>query len=222
MNYSIIAAGEPTALAPAVRRAMASIDGTIPLEHVETYAQFLHLQLTGLFYISGTLAFDAFLALLLAAIGIFGAMENMVGERTREIGVRLALGARRQDVLRMILGRAGRLTGVGLCVGLILAFGLARAVANLLYQVRPDDPLVFAGITVAIAAIALLASWIPARRASRVDPMNALRSEWRRSANLLPSELKKSCGEHGTCPRFTTREQRTGARVLSSSTTSRS
>ena len=177
MNYSVLAAGDPNALAPAARSTLAALDGTLPLEHMETYAQYLHLQLTGLFYISGTLAFDAFLALLLAAIGIFGAMENMVGERTREIGVRLALGARREDVLRMILGRAGWLTGIGVCVGLVLAFGLARMAASLLYQVRPDDPMVFASITVAIAGIALLASWLPARRASRVDPMHALRNE---------------------------------------------
>lgn len=129
MNYSIIAAGDPSTLAPAARKALATLDPTLPLDRVQTYAQFLHLQLTGLFYISGTLAFDAFLALLLAAIGIFGAMENLVGERTREIGVRLALGARREDVLRMILGRAGQLTAIGICVGLVLAFGLARMAA---------------------------------------------------------------------------------------------
>jgi predicted permease len=177
MTYSVVATGDPISLAPAARRALAGLDGAIPLDRVETYAQFLHIQLTGLFYISGTLAFDAFLALMLAAIGIFGAMENMVGERTREIGVRLALGARREDVLRMILGRASRLTGIGLGVGLGLAFGLARMMASLLYQVRPDDLSIFLTITLAIAAIALLASWLPARRASRVDPMSALRSE---------------------------------------------
>ena len=177
MTYSIMAAGDPSALAQPVRRALAEIDATLPLEQMETYEQLLHVQLTGLFFISGTLAFDSFLALLLAAIGIFGAMENMVGERTREIGVRLALGARREDVLRMILGRAGRLTSIGLGVGLVLAFGLARMAANLLYQVRPDDPMVFVAISVAIACVALLASWLPARRASRVEPMSALRSD---------------------------------------------
>jgi len=104
-------------------------------------------------------------------------MANLVGERTREIGVRLALGARREDVLRMILRRASRLTAIGVGSGLVLAFCLARLVANLLRGVRPDDPMVFIGITAAIAAIAVGSSWIPARRASRVDPMQALRSE---------------------------------------------
>jgi ABC-type antimicrobial peptide transport system permease subunit len=92
-------------------------------------------------------------------------------------GVRLAMGARREDILRMILTRAGWLTGAGVCFGLLLAFGLAHGVANLLYQVRPDDPIVFGFITTTIAGIALVASWLPARRASRIDPMISLRDE---------------------------------------------
>jgi ABC-type antimicrobial peptide transport system permease subunit len=123
------------------------------------------------------LGVNALIALLLAAIGIFGVMANLVGERTREIGVRLAMGAQRKDVLRMILARAGWLTGLGVCVGLVLAFGLARGVANLLYEVRPDDPMVFGSITAVIAATALLASWMPAHKASRIDPMVALRDQ---------------------------------------------
>jgi ABC-type antimicrobial peptide transport system permease subunit len=130
-----------------------------------------------MFYVAAMLGVDAMIALLLAAIGIFGVMANLVGERTREIGVRLAMGAQRQDVLRMILRRAGWLTGIGVCTGLLLAFGLAHGVANLLYEVRPDDPLVFGSITAAITGIALLASWLPARRAARIDPMVALRDE---------------------------------------------
>jgi ABC-type antimicrobial peptide transport system permease subunit len=128
-------------------------------------------------YASGMLVMDGVIALLLAAIGIFGVMANLVGERTREIGVRLALGARREDVLGMILRRASWLTGVGVCVGLAMAYALAHAVANLLVGVRPDDPLVFAAITTSIVAIAMLASWIPARQAARIDPMVALRDE---------------------------------------------
>jgi putative ABC transport system permease protein len=123
------------------------------------------------------LGFDALVALLLAAIGIFGVMANLVGERTREIGVRLAMGARRADVLGMVLRRAGWLTGIGVFVGLVLAFGLAHGVASLLYEVSPNDPLVFAGITATITIIALLASFLPARRAAQIDPMVALRDE---------------------------------------------
>ena len=130
-----------------------------------------------MFYIAALLGFDAFIALLLAAVGIFGVMANLVGERTREIGVRLAMGAQREDVLRMILRRAGWLTGIGVCTGLVLAFGLAHGVANLLYEVSPNDPVIFGSITLTITAIALLASWMPARRASGIDPMVALRDE---------------------------------------------
>jgi len=91
--------------------------------------------------------------------------------------VRLAMGARREDVLQMILRRAAILTGVGLGIGLALAFAMAHGLANLLYGVRPDDPAIFGGFSASIAAIALVSSWIPARRASRIDPMVALRDE---------------------------------------------
>ncbi len=104
-------------------------------------------------------------------------MANLVGERTREMGVRLAMGARPEDVFRIILRRASWLTAAGVGTGLVLAFGLAHLVANLLRGVRPDDPLVFASITGVIVAIALGSSWIPARRAAHIDPMKALRSE---------------------------------------------
>jgi ABC-type antimicrobial peptide transport system permease subunit len=149
----------------------------LPLDGVETYAQFMNEKLIGLTYVAAMLGTDALIALLLASIGIFAVMANSVAERTREIGVRLAMGARRQDVLRMILGRATILTGTGLGVGLLLAVGLAHGVANLLYGVSPNDPVVFGGITASIAAIALVSSWIPARRAAIIDPIKALRDE---------------------------------------------
>ena len=176
-SYAVLTNGDPLALAEPARKALASIDPSLPLDSVLTYRGMLNDNLIGLMYASGMIAFDALIALFLASIGIFGVMANVVGEQTREIGVRLAMGARREDVLRMILARASRLTGIGLGTGLLLAFLLARMVANLLRGVRPDDPLVFTGIAVAIALIALASSWIPARRASRVDPLQALRSE---------------------------------------------
>jgi putative ABC transport system permease protein len=177
MTYAITTHGDPLAIAAAARKALEALDPTLPLDNVETYAHSIHEGLTGMFYVAATLAFDALIALLLAAIGIFGVMANLVGERTREIGVRLALGARREDVLGMILRRAAWLTGAGVSAGLLLAFGLAHMAANLLYEVRPGDPVVFATITVSIASTALLASWLPARRASHIDPMVALRDE---------------------------------------------
>lgn len=177
ITYSIKTGGDPLSLAPPARKALAALDPALPLNLVETYAQYTHEELTGMFYVAALLGFDAFVALLLAAIGIFGVMANLVGERTREIGVRLAMGAKRQDVLRMILRRAAWLTGAGVCTGIVLALGLAHGAANLLYEVSPDDPVIFATITAAITGVALLASWFPARRAAQIDPMIAMRDE---------------------------------------------
>lgn len=176
-TYAVITDGNPLAVANAARKALSSLDSGLPLDNLESWQQMLHEQLTGLIYTAAMLGVDALIALLLAAIGIFGVMANQVGERTREIGVRLAMGARREDVLGMILKRASWLTGTGICIGLLLAFALAHAVANLLRGVRPDDPVVFGAITAAIATVALVASWIPAHRASRIEPMAALRDE---------------------------------------------
>jgi putative ABC transport system permease protein len=164
-------------LAGPARKALGSIDAAVPLDPVQTYRNLIRDNLVGLMYAASMLALDAFIALLLSAIGIFAVMANLVGERTREIGVRLALGASREDVLRIIIRRASWLTGTGLVIGLALAFALARLVANLLRGVRPDDPMTFATVTIIIVGVALAASWFPARQASRVDPMQALRSE---------------------------------------------
>jgi putative ABC transport system permease protein len=176
-TYAVITEGNPLAVANAARKALSAIDPGLPLDNLESWQQMLHEQLTGLMYTSVMLGVDALIALLLAAIGIFGVMANQVGERTREIGVRLAMGARREDVLRMILRRASWLTGAGVCIGLLMAFALAHAAANLLRGVSPNDPVVFGVITTTIVAIALMSSWIPARRASRIEPMVALRDE---------------------------------------------
>lgn len=170
-------AGNPTAVAAAVRKALGGLDPALPLDGLETWQQLLHEQLTGLIYTAAMLGVDAVIALLLAAIGIFGVMASQVGERTREIGVRLAMGARREDVLGLILRRASWLTGSGVVIGLIMAFALAHGVASLLRGVSPNDPVVFSIITSSIVAIALLSSWMPARRASRIEPMMALRDE---------------------------------------------
>jgi putative ABC transport system permease protein len=178
MIYSVITKGDPIAVAPEVRKTLAAIDPALPLDDLQTYAKYMSEEkLTGIVYVAVLLGVNAIIALVLAAIGIFGVMANLVGERTREIGVRLAMGARREDVLRMILRRAGILTGTGLGIGLVMAFALANAIANLFFGVSPNDPVVFGSITAAVAGIALLASWLPARRAARVDPIVALRDE---------------------------------------------
>lgn len=167
----------PLALATPARKAIASVDPGLPLDPVQTYRKLVRDDMIGIIYAAVMLCVDAVIALLLAAIGIFGVMANLVGERTREIGVRLAMGATRRDVLAMVLRRASWLTGIGVSLGLVSAFVLARLVANLLRGVSPNDPVVFTVITATIVIAALGSSLIPARRATRVDPMQALRAE---------------------------------------------
>jgi len=123
------------------------------------------------------LAAFAALALLLAAIGIYGVIAYLVGQRTQEFGIRMALGAQRRDVLHMVMGEGARIAVLGLVLGVVAALGLTRAMTNLLFGVRPTDPATFAAVSVLLALIALLACYLPARRATRVDPMVALRYE---------------------------------------------
>jgi len=116
-------------------------------------------------------------ALLLAAIGIYGLMAYSVEQRKQEIGIRLALGAEAEQVKKMVVFQGMRLALVGIVLGLAAAWGLARGMESLLYQVKPRDPMVFVAVPVMLCAVALLAVWLPARRASRVDPAIALRYE---------------------------------------------
>jgi len=117
------------------------------------------------------------LALLLASVGMYGVISYFVGQRTREIGVRVALGAQRRDVFGMVLGQGARLAGVGITIGLLAALAATRMMVSFLYGVQPIDPLTFAALPFLLLSIALLACYVPARRAMRVDPMVALRHE---------------------------------------------
>ena len=117
------------------------------------------------------------LAVLLATLGIFSVLSHSVAERTQEMGIRMALGAQRQELLKLIIGYGLALTFTGIGVGLVAAFGLTRFVSSLLYGVGPTDPATFVAVSIALILVALFASYIPARRATKVDPMVALRYE---------------------------------------------
>jgi len=119
----------------------------------------------------------AAVALVLAAVGIFGVLNYTVSQRTQEIGLRVALGAQTRDVLRLVLGQGVRLIFTGLGIGLIASFGLTRVLAGMLFGITPTDPLTFATVSLLLAVVALLACYIPARRAMKVDPLRALRYE---------------------------------------------
>ena len=121
--------------------------------------------------------FFSVFALTLACLGLYGVLSFAVVQRTREIGVRVALGAQQRDVLSLVIGKGLKLALVGSCLGLLGAFVLTRLVSGLLYGVRPTDPVTFAGVPLVLLLVAGLASWLPARRAARVDPMEALRYE---------------------------------------------
>lgn len=171
------AAGEPEALAQGIRDIVREMDPNLALGNVSTLEDLL----------SGSVALERFLtlcigafgllALLLAAIGVYGVTSELVGQRTREIGIRVALGADRSRVLRMVLGQGAVLIAIGAGTGLLASVAVARMVRGLLFGVTAADPTTFVLVASALAAVALLATYVPARRAAAVDPMTALRAE---------------------------------------------
>jgi putative ABC transport system permease protein len=177
LSFVLRSTGEPAGLFSAVRATVADVDPNQPLHNVMTMEQRLADTTTSRRLNSALLGGFAAVALLLAVLGIYGVMSYAVTQRRREIGVRMALGAQRSDVLGLVLRRGLRLTLLGVAIGLVGALALTRYLSSLLFEVRPTDPLTFAVIPLILAAAALLACWLPARRAARVDPMVALRTE---------------------------------------------
>jgi putative ABC transport system permease protein len=175
--YVVRAAGDPTKLLQTVRQTVSAADPKTAIVFVKTMEQLIDETLWQRRLWGVMFAVFAALALTLAAIGIYGVLSYSVGQRTREIGVRMALGAQTGNVLRMVLAQGLKLVLGGIGIGLVAALALSRFIGSLLYGVRAFDPLTYAGVALSLISVAFLACWIPARRAAKVDPMVALRTE---------------------------------------------
>jgi len=154
-----------------------TIDPQQPIGEITTMRRLLAKSIARSRFNTVLLTFFAFVALALAAVGTYGVMSYAVTQRTHEFGVRMALGARALDVLKLVLRRGMALTIAGVVIGLAAAFALTRLLASLLFEVKPTDAFTFAAVSLTLIAIALLASFIPAMRATKVDPLVALRYE---------------------------------------------
>jgi putative ABC transport system permease protein len=168
---------DPLTVAPSIEQAIHSIDKDLPVYSIWTVDQLLGNSLAQRRLTLVLLASLAVLALMLAAVGIYGVISNAVRQRTHELGIRIALGAQARDVMALILGQGLRMTLIGIGLGLIAAYALTRWMESLLFGVSPADAVTFAVITVVLLLVAMLACWIPSRRATKVDPMTALRCE---------------------------------------------
>ena len=166
-----------TSMAETIKKTVAEIDPDEPVMHIMSMTDVLSESIGDWRFFMEIFGIFAGVAVMLAVVGIYGVMSYSVNERTHEIGVRMALGAQRRDVLGMVTKLGLKLTCVGVGIGMLLAFGLTRVISSLLYGVKPSDPVTYAAVAVGLAAVAMLACYIPARRAIKVDPMVALRYE---------------------------------------------
>ena len=168
---------DPSVVASAIREAVRAIDKDQPVDKITTMSSVVSASIVDRSFYMQLLGTFASLAFILAAVGIYGVVSYSVAQRTREIGIRVALGARRRDVLGLVLREALRLTALGVALGLVGAFVATRVLRSLLFEVKPTDPATFICLSLLLTFVALLASYIPARRATKVDPLVALRYE---------------------------------------------
>jgi predicted permease len=175
--FEVRTAADPRTIIPAVRSIVSQLDNNLPLFGIKTQSEQIEGSLFQERMIARLSSFFGGLSLLLACVGLYGLLSYEVTKRTREIGVRMALGARPLDIWQFIVGQGIALSAVGAIIGILAALDVTRYLASLLYGVRPVDPLTFAAVAILLGLVALAACYIPARRAMRVDPMVALRYE---------------------------------------------
>jgi putative ABC transport system permease protein len=178
-NMSLIIRGaqEPTRLASAVLSEVRALDPNVPVSNIKPVAQMIYERMSPKRLMTYMMAIFALIALLLASVGIYGVMSYAVTQRTREIGVRMALGAQAVDVLKLVVKNGMAMALVGVAIGLAGAYALTRLLANLLFKVAPTDLMTFAAVSISLIVVALIACYVPARRATKVDPLVALRYE---------------------------------------------
>ena len=169
--------GDPASVANVIRQQVQQVDSTVAIDRIAPMRELLADSLAARRFTMLLLGAFAAVALLLAGVGVYGVMAYSVSQRTREIGVRLALGAQATDVLRLVLKQSLTLAAVGVVIGLLASFALSHLIKNLLFDITANDPLTFTAVAVMLTLVTLLACWIPARRATKIDPMIALRQE---------------------------------------------
>ena len=168
---------EPASLTNALRKAAAEVDPEVPMDQVATMDQFVTGSVSEARFRSAVISLFALLALFVASIGVYGVMSYLVSQRMREFGIRMAVGATRGAVFALILRQGAKLTAIGVAIGLVAAALFGRLIASLRYDVKPLDATTLTGVSALLVAVALLASYVPARRAVNADPMDSLRHE---------------------------------------------
>jgi putative ABC transport system permease protein len=177
MSLALRTSSDPASVVAAVRAQVQSVDNDQPVYEVKTMERLINEHVSGIRMSAVLMAIFGFMALILSAVGVYSVMAYSVGQRTHEIGVRMALGANSRHVLRLVVGQALRLAAVGLAIGLPISYAMMRIMASAFFGVVTIDLMTLAGFTLMLAAVALLSGYIPARRATKVDPMVALRYE---------------------------------------------
>jgi putative ABC transport system permease protein len=177
LSFVVRTGGDAGALANGARTALREVDPSLPGYRVRTMEEVVTISTLPNKIMPRLLGVFGAAALLLAVIGVYGVMSYSVSQRTREVGVRMALGAQRRDIMRLVVGQGAALAGMGVMIGLVLAAMSTRGLGSFLLGVSAYVPVIFGGVTLALATAAVIASYVPARRAVRVDPLIALRAE---------------------------------------------